>query len=107
VLCAVSVTLLALLYNSLEILYPLTERNLTAGRQIIQAIFEGFNKETGIENVTYLVPNIIHLFRFKDKNLTFLKAVCVLPALKNHHPDKIIFHNDVGRSLRLRDIARI
>ena len=95
VLCAVSLTVLVLWYNSTEILYPATGGSLTAVHQIIPDLFEGFNNETGNENGTYLVPNIIHFLRFKENNLTFVDAVCVLSAFKNHRPDKILFHTDV------------
>lgn len=94
VLCAVSVTPLALWYTNPEILHPLTERNRTAVRQIIPELFEGFNNETGTENGEYLVPNIIHFLRFEENNFTFVDAVCVLSAFKNHRPDKILFHTD-------------
>jgi hypothetical protein len=95
VLCALSVTILTLWYISPESLHPVTSTNPTAVRQIIPEIFEGFNNETGAENGTYLVPNIIHFLRFKNNNLTFVDAVCVLSAFKNHRPDKIMFHTDV------------
>ena len=95
VLCAVSVTLLVLWYNRPENLHPLTGVSLTAVRQISPELFEGFNNETGTENGTYLVPNIIHFLRFKQNNFTFVDAVCVLSAFKNHRPDKILFHTDV------------
>ncbi|XP_023716521.1 uncharacterized protein LOC111869318 [Cryptotermes secundus] len=60
-------------------------------------LFEGFNNETGTENGLYIVPNIIHFLRFKQKNFSFVDAVCVLSAFKNHRPDKIIFHTDVDK----------
>jgi len=95
VLCAVSVILIVLWYNSPEILHPATRGSLIAVRQIIPKSFEGFSNETGNENGIYLVPNIIHFLRFKQNNLTFVDAVCVLSAFKNHRPDKILFHTDV------------
>jgi len=95
VLCAVSVTLLVLWCNSEEILHPATGESLTAVRQIIPESFEGFNNETGKENGTYMVPNIIHFLRFKENNLTFVDAVCVLSAFKNHRPDKLLFHTSI------------
>jgi hypothetical protein len=82
VMCAVSVTLLALWNTSEENLHPRTGRNRTSVRQIIPEIFEGFDNETGTEDDTYLVPNIIHFLRFKDNNLTFVDAFCVLSAFK-------------------------
>jgi len=94
VLCAVSVTILVFWDTSPETLHPVTGRNQNAVRQIIPDLFEGFNNETGAENGTYLVPNIIHFLRFKQNNLTFVDAVCVLSAFKNHRPDKILFHTD-------------
>jgi hypothetical protein len=93
-LCAVSVTLLALWNTRAEVLQPVTGTNRTAVRQIIPELFEGFNNETGAEDGTYLVPNIIHFLRFKQNNFTFVDAVCVLSAFKNHRPDIILFHTD-------------
>jgi hypothetical protein len=61
-----------------------------------QSIFEGFNNETGTEDGSYIVPNIIHFLRFREANFSFVDAVCVLSAFKNHRPDKIMFHTDVG-----------
>jgi hypothetical protein len=95
VLGAVSVTLLALWYTSQENLFPFTARNPTAVNQILPGSFEGFNNEAGTEDGTYLVPNIIHFLRFRQKKLTFVDTVCVLSAFKNHRPDKISFHTDV------------
>jgi hypothetical protein len=60
-----------------------------------QYIFEGFNNETGTEDGSYIVPNIIHFLRFKEGNFSFVDAVCVLSAFKNHRPDKIMFHTDL------------
>jgi hypothetical protein len=94
VLYAVSVTLLVFWYTRPEISHPVAGRNRTAVRQIIPEPFDGFNNETGTENGTYLVP-IIHFLRFKQNNFTFVDAVCVLSAFKNHRPDKILFHTDV------------
>jgi hypothetical protein len=42
-----------------------------------------------------VVPNIIHFLRFQQNIFTFVDAVCVLSAFKNHRPDKILFHTDV------------
>jgi len=95
VLCAVSVTFLALWYTSPEILHPLAGKIRYAESQINPDLFEGFNNEIGTDNGTYLVPNIIHFLRFKKENFTFVEAVCVLSAFKNHRPDKILFHTDV------------
>jgi hypothetical protein len=95
VLYGVAVTLSALWYNGPEILHPLTERNRTDVRQIIPELFEYFYDETGTEDGTHLVPNIIHFLRFKDNNFTFVDAVCVLSAFKNQRPDKILFHTEV------------
>jgi hypothetical protein len=94
-LYGVAVTLIALWYTSPQNLLTCTGRNGTALRQITPEIFEGFNNETGTEDGTYLVPNIIHFVRFKQQNLSFVDAVCVLSAFKNHRPDKILFHTDV------------
>jgi hypothetical protein len=77
-----------------EILHPFAGGNRNAVRQIIPESFGGFNNETGTEDGTYLVP-IIHFLRFKQNNFTFVDAVCVLSAFKNHRPDKILFHTDV------------
>ena len=93
-LCAVSVTILVLWYTSPEILHPFTGTNPNAILQTIPELFEGFNNETGTENGTYLVPKIIHFLRFKERNFTFVDAVCVLSAFKNHRPDIILFHTD-------------
>ena len=90
-LCAASLTLLALWYTS-----PRTGRTPITERQIIPELFEGFNNETGSETGTDFVPNIIHFLRFKQKTFTFVDAVCVLSAFKNHRPDKILFHTDFG-----------
>jgi hypothetical protein len=95
VLGVVSVTVLALWYTSPEYLLSLTGSNQIAVRQIIPELFEGFNNETGTEDGTHLVPNTIHFLRFKQNNLTFVDAVCVLSAFKNQRPDKILFHTDV------------
>ncbi|XP_069679840.1 uncharacterized protein [Periplaneta americana] len=57
--------------------------------------FEGFNNITGSNDGEYIVPNIIHFLRFKESNFSFVDAVCVLSAFRNHHPDKIMFHTDV------------
>ena len=85
VLCAVSVTFLALWYTSPEISHPLAGRIRYALRQVIPDVSEGFNNETGTGNGIYLVPNIIHFVRFEGNNFTFVDAVCVLSAFKNHH----------------------
>ena len=95
VLCAVSVTFLVLWHTSPENLHPLAGRIRYALQQIIPEVSEGFNNETGTEDGTYLVPNIIHFLRFEENNFTFVDAVCVLSAFKNHRPDKILFHTDV------------
>ena len=95
VLCATSVTLLAVWYTSPEFLYPFTGTNENTEFEIIQRLFEGFNNETGAEDGKYVVPNIIHFLRFQQKSFTFVDAVCVLSAFKNHRPDKILFHTDV------------
>ena len=89
-----SVTILVLWYSRPDILHPLKGVSLTAVRQLIPESFEGFNNETGTASGTYLVPNIIHFLRFKQ-NFTFVDAVCVLSAFKNHRPGKILFHTDV------------
>ena len=94
VMCAVSITLFVYWHTTAEILQPVAGRNRNDASQIIPASFEGFNNETGTEDGTYLVPNIIHFLRFKQNNLTFVDAVCVLSAFKNHRPDKILFHID-------------
>jgi hypothetical protein len=94
-LYGVAVTPLALWYSSLENLLTLTGKNRTSVRQIIPEIFHYFKNETGTENGTYPVPNIIHLLRFKNNNFAFVDEVCVLLAFKYHHPDKILFHTDV------------
>ena len=94
-LCAVSVTLLALWHIRAENLHPVTGTNTNAVRQVIPVSFEGFNNETGTEDGTYLVPNIVHFLRFKKKEFSFVDAVCVLSAFKNHRPDIILFHTDV------------
>jgi hypothetical protein len=93
---AVLVILLTLWYTSQENLLPLIGSNQTAVSQTIPELFEGFNNETGTDDGTYLVPNIIHFLRFRQKQLSFVDAVCVLAAFKNHRPDKILFHTDVG-----------
>jgi hypothetical protein len=80
------------------VLHPITRRNLPAEYRIEpvnQSLFEGFDNETGTEDGSYIVPNIIHFLRFKQKKFSFVDAVCVLSAFKNHRPDKIMFHTDV------------
>ncbi|PSN49876.1 hypothetical protein C0J52_15994 [Blattella germanica] len=59
--------------------------------------FEGFNNETGTIGGFYIVPNIIHYVRFGSKNFSFIDAVCVLSALKNHKPELFIFHTNAKR----------
>lgn len=81
-------------------LYPGIGRHVLVENKTVpvaEILFEGFNNETGIENGSYIVPNIIHFLRFKQENFSFVDAVCVLSALKNHRPDKIMFHTDVSR----------
>jgi hypothetical protein len=62
-----------------------------------QYIFEGFDNETGSKDGSYIVPNVIHFLRFREENFSFVDAVCVLSAFKNHRPDKIMFHTDVDK----------
>jgi hypothetical protein len=86
-------------FSSLIVLYPAVAKEPVAEyvmEQVTEFSFEGFNNETGTENGVYIVPNIIHFLRFQQKNFTFVDAVCVLSAFKNHRPDKIMFHTDVG-----------
>jgi hypothetical protein len=58
--------------------------------------FNGFNNETGDPNGEYIVPNIIHFLFFDIHELSFVDAVCVLAAFKNHRPDHIYFHTNVA-----------
>lgn len=57
--------------------------------------FQDFDNITGSKNGEYIVPNVIHFLRFKQNHFSFVDAVCVLSAFRNHHPDKIMFHTDV------------
>ncbi|PSN31628.1 hypothetical protein C0J52_27551 [Blattella germanica] len=59
------------------------------------SIFEGFNNETGSENGSYIVPNYIHFLFFKNPEISYVHAVCVLAAFKNQNPEKVFFHTDV------------
>jgi hypothetical protein len=58
--------------------------------------FNGFNNETGDPNGEYIVPNIIHFLFFGIHELSFVDAVCVLAAFKNHRPEHIYFHTNVA-----------
>lgn len=86
--------------GTVTLLRPNAEWNLLTANKIIrlhQNLFEGFNNVTGTEDGSYIVPNIIHFIRFKQENFSFVDAVCVLSAFKNHRPDKIMFHTDVDK----------
>lgn len=91
-------TLLLWHIRTVTVLFPNARRNPHAENGIIpvnQNVFEGFNNETGTENGSYIVPNVIHFLRLKQRNFSFVDAVCVLSAFKNHRPDKIMFHTNV------------
>ena len=53
-------------------------------------IFQGFNNETGSENM--IVPNIIHSLRLKFKEYTFVDYLCLQAAFRHHRPDFIYIH---------------
>ncbi len=57
-------------------------------------IFQGFNNETGSENM--IVPNIIHYVRLKVKVYTFVDYLCLQAAFRHHRPDFFYIHTDVG-----------
>ncbi|XP_069702132.1 uncharacterized protein [Periplaneta americana] len=59
------------------------------------SIFEGFNNVTGTANGELIVPNILHYVRIRRKSFSFIEAVCILSAFKNHKPDMIMFHTDM------------
>ena len=58
--------------------------------------FNGFNNETGTPDGEYIVPNIVHFLFFDIHELSFVDAVCVLAAFKNHRPERIYFHTNVA-----------
>lgn len=93
-------TIFAVLWHisTITSLHRLPQSNIFAENEFVpvtEISFEDFNNETGTKNDTYIVPNIIHFLRFKQENFSFVDAVCVLSAFKNHRPDKIMFHTDV------------
>ena len=57
-------------------------------------VLDGFNNETGAGRL--IVPNIIHLIRFDQKNWTFIDYVCILAAFRNHRPDSFYIHTSVA-----------
>lgn len=56
--------------------------------------FENFDYMSGAPLGVYIVPNVVHFIRFGEKNMTFIEAVCILAALKNQRPDKLVIHAD-------------
>lgn len=95
---ALATSLLFCYIITVTVLYGNAGRNLLTENQMIRVnenLFEGFNNETGTEDGSYIVPNIIHFIRLKQENFSFVDLVCVLSAFKNHRPDKIMFHTDV------------
>jgi hypothetical protein len=89
---AVSMTLLTLCYTSKENLLQVKGSSQTAVRQIVPELFEGLNNQTGTDDGTYWVRNIIQFVRFQQKYFSNVDAVCVLSAFKYQRLDKILFH---------------
>lgn len=55
--------------------------------------------ENGADNVTgadhYIVPNIVHFFRYQRKSFSFVDYICLRSAYVNQRPDYIFIHTDV------------
>jgi hypothetical protein len=82
-----------LIYCSLTIFVPF-ESKQKHYLLLAKSKFENFNNETGEENL--IVPNIVHFLRFEQPEVRFADAVCILAAVKNHKPDQLFLHTNVG-----------
>ncbi|BES90441.1 Glycosyltransferase sugar-Hypothetical protein region containing DXD motif [Nesidiocoris tenuis] len=56
--------------------------------------FDGFDNELGSPTGEYVVPNIVHFIHFGNGSTTFIQAVCILAAIKNQKPEKLLIHTD-------------
>lgn len=91
----VAIVVLVLLLKPSEVDYGLLPYRQELFDIVANSAFSDFNNETGTENGEYIVPNIIHFLFFDISELSFVDAVCVLAAFKNHRPEKIYFHTNV------------
>ena len=55
--------------------------------------FEGFNNVTGLKR--FIVPNIIHFFRYNQLEYSFIDYVVIKAAMRNHRPEYFYIHTDV------------
>jgi hypothetical protein len=91
----VVIVILILLFKPSEIEYGALPYRQELFDIVANSPFDGFNNETGTSDGEYIVPNIIHFLFFDITELSFVDAVCVLAAFKNHRPEKIYFHTNM------------
>ena len=64
-------------------------------QMVTEPPFPGYNNETGADHL--IVPNIIHFVRFNLTEYSFVDYICLKAAFRNHRPDNIYIHTDVGK----------
>lgn len=95
IILVVVVIALILLLKPSEVDYGFLPYRQELFDTVAKSPFNGFSNETGTADGEYIVPNIVHFLFFDISELSFVDAVCVLAAFKNHRPEKIYFHTNV------------
>ena len=56
---------------------------------------DSFSNVTGADHM--IIPNIIHYVRFNQTEYSFVDFICLKAVFRNHHPDAIFIHTNVGK----------
>ena len=55
---------------------------------------DSFSNVTGADHM--IIPNIIHFIHLNTTEYSFVDFICLKAAFRNHHPDAIFIHTNVG-----------
>ncbi|RZF36312.1 hypothetical protein LSTR_LSTR006576 [Laodelphax striatellus] len=67
----------------------------TADCEDFNGFDENFNNNSGAAHGCKIVPNLVHFVHFRRRSFNFGSTVCMLAALRNQRPDRILVHTDV------------